>query len=215
MNKNSLCSWSGGKDSCFALVQAKKLGYTPRVLLNVMNEEGRISRSHGIPRSILQAQADSAGIALHCINSSWTDYEKNFTEALLSLKDEHDLTHAIFGDIDLLAHREWEEKVCHVAGLTAFLPLWQQPRRSLVVQMLEVGIKAMIVSCNETMGESFLGRMISHELIEELENLGVDPCGENGEYHTLVMDCPLFIKPVKATVLRRQLHEHYWFASLE
>ena len=78
-NKNSLCSWSGGKDSCFALMQAIQQGYTPKVLLNVLNEEGKISRSHGIPSAVLKAQAAAANLPMHLISSSWNDYEKNFT----------------------------------------------------------------------------------------------------------------------------------------
>src|ERR1700741_5384268 len=127
-NKNVLCSWSGGKDSCFALMQALLLGYRPRVLLNVLNEEGKISRSHGIPYSILQEQANAAGLHLHCISSSWRDYEMHFTNALKELKDGFQLTYAVFGDIDLQAHRDWEEKVCANAELTAILPLWKQDR---------------------------------------------------------------------------------------
>ncbi|MFX4809777.1 ATPase, partial [Acinetobacter baumannii] len=80
-NKNLVCSWSGGKDSCYALMQAKLMGYTPKVLLNVLNEEGKISRSHGIPKNILQAQADAMGIPLYTVASSWNDYEEKFTNA--------------------------------------------------------------------------------------------------------------------------------------
>src|SRR5690348_13327821 len=116
MNK-SLCSWSGGKDSCFALMQAKKQGYTPTVLLNVLNEGGKISRSHGIPASILRAQATAAGLPIHLISSSWSEYEQHFTTALYNLTREYALTYAIFGDIDLQPHRDWEEKVCQHAGL--------------------------------------------------------------------------------------------------
>ena len=70
MEKRSLCSWSGGKDSCFALLQAIQLGFTPTVLLNVLNEEGKISRSHGIPKEILKKQAASAALPLRAISSS-------------------------------------------------------------------------------------------------------------------------------------------------
>ena len=215
MIKNSLCSWSGGKDSCFALMQAITLGYTPKVLLNVLNEEGKISRSHGIPSSILQKQAEVAGLPVHLISSSWQDYEKHFTNALSVLKDQYQLTHAVFGDIDLQAHRDWEEKVCMNAGLTAVLPLWKQDRKALVTQMMETGIEAMIVSCNETMGERFIGKIITPSLVDELELLGIDACGENGEYHTLVLDCPLFSSGIDVSVEEKLKHENYWFARLE
>lgn len=215
MQKNSLCSWSGGKDSCYALIQAIQFGYQPRVLLNVLNEEGRISRSHGIPAGILQAQARSSRLPIHLISSSWEDYEKLFTDALVQLRNQYQLSYAIFGDIDLQAHRDWEEKVCNNAGLTAVLPLWKQDRGALVMQMLEAGIKSMIVSCNETMGDKFIGKMISAGLVSELESLGIDPCGENGEYHTLVLDCPLFNEGIEVVVREKLFHGGYWFSRLE
>ena len=213
-SRNSLCSWSGGKDSCFALMQAIGLGYTPKVLLNVLNEEGKISRSHGIPSSILQKQAQAVGLPVHLISSSWQEYEKHFTNALSVLKEQYDLDYGVFGDIDLQAHRDWEEKVCKNAGLEAVLPLWKQDRKALVMQMLEAGIEAMIVSCNEVMGERFIGEMITPSLVEELELMGIDACGENGEYHTLVLDCPLFGERINVSVEEKLKHEKYWFGKL-
>ncbi len=210
----ALCSWSGGKDSCFALMQSIKEGGIPKVLLNVLNEEGRISRSHGIPTAILQAQAAAAGLPIHLISSSWQEYEVKFTGALTELKKRYGLAHAIFGDIDLQPHRDWEEKVCTNAGLTAILPLWQQDRKELVMQMLNSGIETIIVSCNGVMGERFLGKKISATLIEELEALGIDACGENGEFHTLVTNCPLFAQPISVAILRTMEHENYWFSEL-
>ena len=139
----------------------------------------------------------------------------HFTNALSLLKDEYQLTHAVFGDIDLQAHRDWEEKVCATAGLTAVLPLWKQDRKALVMQMLDAGIETIIVSCNETMGERFIGRLITPSLVDELELLGVDACGENGEYHTLVLDCPLFSSSIDVRVKEKLKHEKYWFAKLE
>jgi len=215
MLKKALCSWSGGKDSCYALLQSAQMGYTPGVLLNVLNEEGKISRSHGIPANILEAQAVKAKLPVYLISSSWESYEVNFTSALITLRDRYDVSYAIFGDIDLQAHRDWEEMVAKKANLTAVLPLWKQDRRSLVLQMIESGIRAMIVSCNETMGESFLGRMITKELVTELEAMGIDACGENGEYHTLVLDCPFFESAIDVRVIGKISHGGYWFSTLE
>lgn len=214
MNQNTLCSWSGGKDSCFALMKAIEMGYTPKVLLNVLNEQGKISRSHGIPSEILQQQAEAASLPIKMISSSWQEYEMHFTNALSSLKNEYDLSYAVFGDIDLQPHRDWEEKVCSNAGLTAVLPIWQQDRKSLVMQMLSAGIETMIVSCNETMGERFIGAILTPSLVNELESMGIDACGENGEFHTLVLNCPLFKQPIQATVTQKILHEKYWFGQL-
>jgi uncharacterized protein (TIGR00290 family) len=215
MNKNSACSWSGGKDSCFALMQAMKQGYVPKVLLTVLNEEGKISRSHGIPAHILQSQAKMAALPALLKSSSWEEYETKFTGALTKLKEEFQLTNAVFGDIDLQAHRDWEEKVCANVGLTAVLPLWQQDRKKLVLQMIDAGIETIIVSCNETMGERFIGKTITAELVDKLEAMGIDACGENGEYHTLVLDCPLFSKRINASVAKTMHHGESWFAELE
>lgn len=214
-NRKALTSWSGGKDSCYAMMKAIELGYQPSVLLNVLNEEGKISRSHGIPSAIMKKQAEAVGLPIHLISSSWNDYEMNFTAALSELRSSYDLQYAIFGDIDLQPHRDWEEKVCINAGLEAILPIWQQDRKKLVTAMLDSGIETIIVSCNATMGERFIGKQITHELVEELESMGIDACGENGEYHTLVLNCPLFSKPISVLVSDVVCHENYWFAIFD
>jgi uncharacterized protein (TIGR00290 family) len=212
---NTTCSWSGGKDSCYALMQAIKQGYQPKALLNVLNEHGKISRSHGIPSEILKAQAEQAGLPMYLFPSSWQDYESKFVSALALLTKEYQLQYAVFGDIDLQGHRDWEEKVCAKAGLQAILPLWKQDRRKLVDEMLASGIETMIVSCNEIMGERFLGQIITPTLVDELEALGIDACGENGEYHTLVLNCPLFNKPLSVILKEKILHENFWFCSMK
>jgi len=209
-----VCSWSGGKDSCYALLKAKALGITPKVLLNVLNEAGNISRSHGIPKHILQAQAAAAGLPIHLLESSWQDYEQKFTAALTELRSEYNIDTAVFGDIDLQAHRDWEEKVCASAGLKAILPLWQQDRKALVFEMLEAGIQTMIVSCNELMGERFLGRVMDAALVHELEGIVVDVFGWNGAFHTLGRYCNLFKQPIQVAVLNKLKHEQYWFTEL-
>jgi diphthine-ammonia ligase len=210
---NILCSWSGGKDSCFAWMQAKQQGHIPKILLNVLNEEGQISRSHGIPFAILQAQAKAAQLPIHLIQSSWKEYEPNFISALNHLKTLYELDAAVFGDIDLQPHRDWEEKVCANAGLQAILPLWQQDREQMVMQMLDSGIRTMIVSCNEKMGERFLGRMLDESLVDELKAIDVDVCGENGEFHTLVLDCALFASAINVEVKTKLNHDNYWFCQ--
>jgi diphthine-ammonia ligase len=211
MSKSVGCSWSGGKDSCYALMQALKQEHTLAALVNMMNENGKISRSHGLPLSILQQQAVAIGAPILAFPTSWNDYKMNFVEALIQIKQQHHAQAMVFGDIDLQPHRDWEEMVCEEAGLEAILPLWQQDRRKLVNEMIESGIEAVIVSCNTQMGEDYLGRTITHELADELEKAGIDACGENGEFHTLVVNCPLFSKPVQLPGSRKVLHESYWF----
>jgi diphthine-ammonia ligase len=190
---NLICSWSGGKDSCFALMQ---MNQQPTVLLNALNENGEISRSHGLHTSVLQAQAKAMNVPIDFISATWADYTENFIQKLKQLTHKYQLTDAVFGDIDIEPHREWEEKVCQSSNLNCHLPLWQQDRKNLVFSMIEAGIVAMIVSCNDHLGQDFLGKIINQKTIEELEVKGVDVCGENGEFHTVVLDCPLFARPI-------------------
>ncbi len=208
-----VCSWSGGKDSCYALMKAKQMGLTPTVLLNILNEQGAISRSHGIPKEVLEKQAEMLGLPLYAVPASWETYESIFVGSLQLLKEKCQLTHAVFGDIDLEAHREWEEKVCERAGLQAMLPLWKRERKELVLEMLAQGIETYIVSYNEQMGQSFLGKQLTIDLILQLEKLGVDPCGENGEFHTLVVNMPIFMKRMCVSYADPELHANYWFAT--
>lgn len=209
-----ISSWSGGKDSCFAFMKAVELGWQPRVLLNMMNEKGLISRSHGIPADILQAQAKALNLPIKNIPASWEQYEEKFIGALKQLVEEEKTSSAVFGDIDLEAHRAWEEKVCKAAGIKAFLPLWQKERRALVSEMIRSGIKTYIVSCNETMGQDFLGKLLDETLIDKIESLGVDACGENGEYHTLVVNCPLFAYEIPVVFGQKIKHNAYWFIEM-
>jgi diphthine-ammonia ligase len=207
------CSWSGGKDSCFALMQRLKQGAVLKVLINMMNENGKISRSHGLPEYILQQQSIALGVPLLTRPSTWNDYEHNFISMLDKANQEYGVNEIVFGDIDLQGHRDWEEKVCNAAGLNCSLPLWKMDRKQLVVAMIDSGLEAVIVSCNTVMGESFLGRKVNHELVHELESLGVDVCGENGEFHTVVVNCPLFNQRIQLPSSEKVLHESYWFLT--
>ncbi|MEM6721702.1 MAG: diphthine--ammonia ligase [Bacteroidota bacterium] len=207
-----LCSWSGGKDSCYALMQLQQ---KPIALLNALNENGKISRSHGLPKSILQAQVDALGASMHYISATWSKYTEKFIQKLTALATQYELTDAVFGDIDIESHREWEENVCKAAHINCNLPLWQQDRKTLVSEMIDAGIVAMIVSCNAHLGADFLGRIINKETLARLEAKGVDVCGENGEFHTVVLDCPLFSKPVKVIKGEKLVNETgYHFLEL-
>lgn len=206
-----ISSWSGGKDSCYALMLAIEQGNQVVALLNMMNENDKISRSHGISKSLLKEQANALNTSLFAVPASWQDYEEEYIKALRKLKIEFQADAAVYGDIDLESHREWEEKVCIAAELKALLPLWQKDRKELVYQMIEAGLEAIIVSCNTAMGESFLGRKITKYLVAELEEKGIDACGENGEYHTIVVNCPLFKNSIKLPKYKKVIHQDYCF----
>ena len=209
------CSWSGGKDSCYALMKTLSYEHQLVALVNMMNENGKISRSHGLPLPVLQQQAAAMQVPLHAQPTSWNEYQQHFVDTLLKIRQHHGVEAMVFGDIDLQEHRDWEEMVCQKAGLNALLPLWKQDRRKLVMDMLDAGIESMIVSCNSAMGEKFLGRMITPDLVAELETIGVDVCGENGEFHTVVINCPFFNKEIVLPSYKSILHDSYWFLHWE
>lgn len=208
-----MCSWSGGKDSCFALMNVMSAGYKPVVLLNMMNENGEISRSHGLPHAILDRQARAMNLPIIKVYATWNNYEKKYIENLRDLTGKYNLEAAVFGDIDLQPHREWEEKVCGAAGITAVLPLWGKNRKELVYEMIDREIHAIIVSCNTMMGDQFLGQRITKELVDELERMGIDACGENGEYHTAVINCPLFSDKIELPAFDKAVHNEYFFLT--
>ena len=212
---NFVSSWSGGKDSCYAMMKAVENGFTPKVILNMMNENGKISRSHGLPLAILNQQAQKMQLPLEAVPATWGDYEEKFISILKKLKAEFDLDAAVFGDIDLQGHKDWEDKVCEAASLNAVLPLWQQDRVTLVNEMIESRIETMIVSCNTQMGESYLGKILTKELALELEEKGIDPCGENGEFHTMVINCPLFSEAIELPNYIKKIHNDYCFIVWE
>jgi diphthine-ammonia ligase len=196
-------------------MQAVTAGAELKVLLNMMNENGKVSRSHGLSVDIVRRQAAAMNVPLLTRPSTWDDYETNFVDALIGLRSSFLIEAVVFGDIDLEPHREWEEKVCRKGGVEALLPIWQRGRKELVMDMLDEGIVAMIVSCNEVLGERFLGRILDTALVHELELSGVDVCGENGEFHTMVIDCPLFAAPIQVPAHRKECHKGYHFLCWE
>jgi uncharacterized protein (TIGR00290 family) len=192
----ALCSSSGGKDSMLALWYARQQSIEPCTLLTMFDETGLRSRSHGVPRAIVQRQARALGLQLLAPSAGWTDYEKVFVDALRTLRASgHEI--AVFGDIDLEPHREWEERVCRDAGISACLPLWHRDRLQLAQESIALGFKAIVVCVDSRyLADEFCGRQFDESFIADLP-VGVDACGENGEFHTFVYDGPAFAHPVE------------------
>ena len=196
MDKNCFVSWSGGKDSCLALFRAMSQGYKPKMLFTMFSIENDVSSAHRLNEDIIKAQVNALALESTIGRAKFEDYEAVFVRNLEAFKSL-DINYGIFGDIDLDEHRKWEETVCEKAQMTAVLPLWQEDRKKLVKEFIDLGFKAKIVVVNKTMmSPEFLGRDLSHELLEEIEKTGADVCGENGEYHTVVYDGPLFKTPL-------------------
>jgi uncharacterized protein (TIGR00290 family) len=193
--KVAFASWSGGKDSCLAVARAKQAGIEVRTLLTMFEESGERSRSHGLPRELLHAQARAMGCEWRWRATTWKSYEREFVDELHALRSSGH-TQGVFGDIDLAAHREWEEKVCGAAGIEALLPLWHQPRLELAREFWDAGFKALVVCTDDRfLSHDYCGREFDRAFVASLPS-GVDACGENGEFHTFVYDGPTFSRAV-------------------
>jgi uncharacterized protein (TIGR00290 family) len=194
-------SWSGGKDCCLALHRAKTGGMDIRYLANMVTQDGQRSCSHGISAAVIKKQAGALGIPIAQRPTTSDTYEAEFTKMLLDFKREG-IEGGVFGDIDFSPHREWIERVCGGAGITFHLPLWQESQKKLMEEFIDAGFQAVVVAVKtELLGEEVLGRKVDRKFLAYLAALdkGITLCGEAGEYHTLVIDGPLFQKRLEIT----------------
>ncbi len=191
-----IASFSGGKDSVLALYKAKLAGEAVGLIV-MLEEEGKRSRSHGMPPELIQAQAKSIGLPVYTASSSWSDYEQTF----IGLLEKAKLAGAevlVTGDLDMPEHGCWHEEVAKKAGLQLCMPLWEENHHEVVEEFMSLGFTTMIVTVNLTLGMRIddLGKVLTPDYIKELEARGIDPCGEGGEFHTTVIDGPLFTSPI-------------------
>jgi diphthine-ammonia ligase len=196
-------SWSGGKDCCLACHRAIVSGLDVRYLANTVTEDGLISRSHGISAAVIRMQSEALGIPIIQQPTTGDTYEAEFLKMLIEFKQEG-IEGGVFGDIDFNPHREWIERVCCEADITPHLPLWGGDQKQLMEEFIDAGFEAVVIAAKaELFGEEVLGVKIDNNFIHQLDELcktkDITPCGEAGEYHTLVVDGPLFKKRLEIT----------------
>lgn len=185
-------SYSCGKDSTLALDKLIKSGHEPAGLLVMVNKELGRSWFHGAENQLLDKISDALKIPLLRCPSDGEGYAKAFEEGLrIARESGADL--AGFGDIDVEEHRSWCEERCAAAGVKPVFPLWQQERVAVVRQVLSDGYRCIIKSIdNRLLPRDLLGRELDADVLSVMSEKGVDLCGENGEYHTIVVDGPIF-----------------------
>jgi diphthine-ammonia ligase len=207
-------SWSGGKDSCLALYHAIQHDGIPKALLTMMTEGRERSRSHGLPITVYKSQASSLGIPLFLRYSSWADYEETFLSAARHFRKEG-VEYGVFGDIDLESHLEWIKHICASASIQACEPLWKRDRSELLNEFLSLGFKAMIIAVKQgTLDNDFLGQILNQQVIRDMKKAGIDASGENGEYHTVVIDGPIFSSPIQLEKGRQVIMDGYGFLDV-
>lgn len=193
-------NWSSGKDSAFALyqLQQEKEYSIEKLVTTVNSSHARISM-HGVREELLRWQARSIDIPLQVIplsgSVSMETYSRTMLEETNKLRQEG-FTHSVFGDIFLEDLKAYREEQLARAGLKAVFPLWKKDTTGLMREFLEEGFKAITVCVNaRLLDRSFCGQIIDEDFLARLPP-GVDPCGENGEFHTFVFDGPNFKSPV-------------------
>jgi uncharacterized protein (TIGR00290 family) len=221
-------SWSGGKDSALALHELQRTGrYEVVSLLTTLAQEYDRVSHHGVRSELLERQAVALGIPLEKLYISVTsshpcrtddsavmhEYEQLMDQAMLRIKAKGINTVA-FGDIFLLHLRTYREEKLGRRGMKGLFPLWQRDTRELVETFVALGFQAYLACVDGTkLGEQFAGRPLDLRFLQDLP-AGVDPCGENGEYHSFVYDGPLFQKPVPIRVGAVVLRDGRYFADL-
>jgi len=211
-------SWSGGKDCCLACHQAMAGGLEIRYLVNILTEGGTHSRTHGLSAEVIRLQSEAVGIPLVQRKATWGTYEAEFKKMLRSLKRKG-IEEGVFGDIDLDEHREWIERVCRSVDITPHLPLWGKRQDKILRYFINLGFEAIVVATKaDILGEEWLGRTIDLDFINLLSDLqktiNLTPCGEAGEYHTLVTNGPFFQKRMEILETRKVFRDEHWFLEI-
>lgn len=198
--KEILFSWSGGKDSSMALYYLLRES-TYRIsslMTNLTEGYDRISM-HGVRVELLEMQAEALGFSLYKIytsqKSSNEEYEQAMGETFLHFQGKG-ITTVAYGDIFLEDLKLYREKLLEKSGFSGIYPIWKRPTSSLARKFIESGFKAVVICVkSELLDKSFAGRPYNEEFLRDLPD-NVDPCGENGEFHSFVFEGPIFRKPL-------------------
>jgi len=207
-----ISSWSGGKDSCLACYKAIKQGYNVKYLLNFISKKYKRCCFHGIEAKLMNLQGELIGIPLvqKEVSPDMKKYEKEFKESVFQLKNKG-IEGMVFGDVYLEEHKDWVERVCKDLEIQPIEPLWNIPPEKVIEDFINLGFKAVVVSCKaDLFGKEFVGRYVDKNLLDELKMRKICPCGENGEFHTFVVDGPIFQKRIEITKARPVLKESFW-----
>jgi uncharacterized protein (TIGR00290 family) len=211
-------SWSSGKDSAMALDSVREAGELEVVgLLTTVNSEFDRVAMHGVRRALLQAQAQALGLPLHVVELPWPcsneEYERLMGGAVAQARGQG-IEAMVFGDLYLQDVRAYRERALAGSGIEPRFPLWGRPTRALARQALSRGVRA-IVTCVDgaQVGVPMAGCWYDEALLARLPQ-GVDPCGENGEFHTFVVDGPGFRAPIAVRPGEVVVREGFIFADV-
>lgn len=215
----ALVSWSSGKDSAWALHQARRDKNLEIVgILTTVTEPFRRVSMHGVREELLEAQARALGLSLLRVPIPYPCSNERYEEAMrkaLGQATEMGVTRIVFGDLFLRDIREYREKKLAGTGFEGVWPLWDRETRALAREMIDGGLRATIVCLDpKKLPREFAGRAFDADLLRDLP-AGVDPCAENGEFHTFAWDGPMFAEPVRVRAGETVERDGFVFADLE
>lgn len=212
----AFASWSGGKDCTLALHRfLNRKGNEVACLVNMCEPDSGLSRSHGLSQQLIKAQADCLGIPLIQPKADFDQYEETFKKVLTSLRNLG-FEAGVFGDIYLMEHRTWIERVCAEVKLQAVFPLWGEDTQLLLQEFIAEGFNALTVSIQcDKLPIRWLGRELDQAFYNDITCLpGIDPCAENGEYHSFVYNGPLFSSAVPFQKGKTRIDQKHYFLEL-
>lgn len=210
-------SWSGGKDCMLALYRTiTQKEHTVAFLLNMVDDQTDMSRSHGLKKESIARQAACMQIPILQPQANWNNYEDSFKATLRALK-QNGVDGGVFGDIYLEEHRTWIERVCKECDMQAIFPLWLNDTSDLLKEFISAGFETLTVAVNkQQLTKEWLGRKIDLNFLHEITAMpDIDPCAENGEYHSFVFNGPLFKQPLSLSIIREYEDEKHWFLELK
>lgn len=200
-DRRVLLSWSSGKDSAWALHRLRETGENVVGLLTTLNGTFDRVAMHAVRSELLRMQASATGLPLLDVPLPWPcsneAYEDAMQAALRRATEEMGVTHVAFGDLFLTEVRRYREERMAGTGMGTLFPLWDEPTADLACRMLEGGLRARLTCVDPRhLPASFAGRDYDAALLADLPP-GVDPCGENGEFHTFTWAGPMFAEPLR------------------
>ncbi len=205
-------SWTGGKDGCLAFYGVVSEGFEVSHLLNF--REIKRCGSHDLNPELVYAQAEALGIP--SIHRDFISYEQEFKKVVRNLRDRGEkIDGAVFGHIS--THKNLVDRICGELGLELIMPLWQRNSEQIINDLIGSGFEVILLSVKaDLLGKEWLGRKIDENFIRDLKkhNPSIDPCGENGEFHTFVTDGPLFKNKIKVMESEIVLRRGYWFLEV-
>jgi len=188
--------WSGGKDSALALWRARQRGLDVRWLVTVHDSATGRVRFHATPMPAIERQARAAGLALVSVPTTWEGFDAALASTFADLR-RAGCTGVVFGDIHLADVRAWYEERTRAAGLEHVEPLWGDLPAALLGEFVAIGGRAVLTCVErEKLDVSWLGRTIDQDFVRDVATLSIDPCGENGEYHSYAFAGPFFARPI-------------------